>query len=685
MKKITLLILMSLFSMLGYSQVFSENFDTTAAIPAGWTVTNNGLGAGQQWVYTGVATQVNSAPGAMRVLAQNTGGTQTFEDWLITPAINLAAISNPELRFQAKTSLGNNQNSKIKVMVSTTNTALASFTLVREWHEFYTGDPDPANAIGTANNVYALNTADLTAAAGGQANVYVAFVMENTGLGDNWFLDDVQIVQLCPNVTTPVATPTGQTTAQLSWANPGGVPSFDVEIVALPGTPTGVPTYTAVTSNPFNVTTGLVAGAQYAFYVRSNCGGVTGAWTTATNFTMPINYCTGTHFYDPGGAAANYPNNSNVTTLICPATPGDIVTVSFATFNTQANTDFLRVYDGPNATYPLLATLSGTTVPAPISANIINGGCLTFVFTSNGATNALGWDATVTCAPPPTCPSPSNLLVNGTTDTTATLSWTPGLSETAWEVLVQAPGAGTPTAASTGIPAGTNTNFVVNPPLTPATNYEYWVRAVCSASDKSIWIGPRTFTTTLCNPVNQCNYTFRLTDSWGDGWNGNTMSVRQNGILVATLGPTFTTGTGPINITVPLCHGLPFELYWNAGGSFAGEVGISVINSFNQTIYTKAPGTGAQNTLLYTGMVDCLNAVCMPPTGLTATAMNQTGATLSWTAGGTETAWQVIVLPAGSPAPTAATPGWVPATTNSIVYTTLTAGSYLNQPYFVHQ
>ncbi len=100
--------------------------------------------------------------------------------------------------------------------------------------------------------MYALRYGRLTtAAAGGQANVYVAFVMENTGTGDNWFLDDVQIVQLCPNATTPVATPTGQTTAQLSWANPGAVPSFDIEIVALPGTPTGVPTYTAVTNKSF--------------------------------------------------------------------------------------------------------------------------------------------------------------------------------------------------------------------------------------------------------------------------------------------------------------------------------------------------------------------------------------------------------------------------------------------------
>ena len=336
------------------------------------------------------------------------------------------------------------------------------------------------------------------------------------------------------------------------------------------------------------------------------------------------------------------------------------------------------MYDGPNATFPLLGTYTGTAIPPAVTANIANGGCLTFVFTSDGSGVRAGWDATVTCSPPPTCPAPSALLVNSTTDTTANLQWTNGLSETAWEVVIQAPGAGAPTVATTGLAVGTNpytaTTTTALVPLTPATNYEYWVRAVCSASDKSIWIGPKTFNTTLCNPVNQCNYTFRLTDSWGDGWNGNTMSVRQNGILVATLGTTFTTGTGPINITVPLCHGLPFELFWNAGGSFAGEVGISVINSFNQTIYTKAPGTGTQNTLLYTAMVDCLNAVCMPPTGLTATAMNQTGATLSWTAGGTETAWQVIVLPTGSPAPTAATPGWVPAT-NPMIYGGLVAAT----------
>ncbi|KGO85956.1 choice-of-anchor J domain-containing protein, partial [Flavobacterium suncheonense] len=89
--------------------------------------------------------------------------------------------------------------------------------------------------------------------------------------------------------------------------------------------------------------------------------------------------------------------------------------------------------------------------------------------------------------------------------TTATLSWTPGLTETTWEVIIQAPGAGAPTAGSTGLSAASNpyvatTNSALVP-LTPATTYEYWVRAVCSASDNSIWIGPKTFTT-LCSVIN---------------------------------------------------------------------------------------------------------------------------------------------------------------------------------------
>jgi len=43
-----------------------------------------------------------------------------------------------------------------------------------------------------------------------------------------------------------------------------------------------------------------------------------------------------------------------------------------------------------------------------------------------------------------------------------------------------------------------------------------------------------------------------MTDSYGDGWNGNTIAVRQNNIIVGIFGGNFTTGTsyGPVFIPV---------------------------------------------------------------------------------------------------------------------------------------
>ena len=43
-----------------------------------------------------------------------------------------------------------------------------------------------------------------------------------------------------------------------------------------------------------------------------------------------------------------------------------------------------------------------------------------------------------------------------------------------------------------------------------------------------------------------------MTDSFGDGWNGNVFGFRQDSAIAATFGENFTTGSssGPIYITV---------------------------------------------------------------------------------------------------------------------------------------
>ncbi|MFT3795057.1 T9SS type A sorting domain-containing protein [Flavobacterium sp.] len=103
-----------------------------------------------------------------------------------------------------------------------------------------------------------------------------------------------------------------------------------------------------------------------------------------------------------------------------------------------------------------------------------------------------------------------------------------------------------------------------------------------------------------------CDYIFKLRDAFGDGWNGNTMTVSQNSVPVAALN---LIGSNMFDQTVTLCDDTPFELFWNAGGNFPSEVYISIVNPDGQVIYNKPRGYGAQNSLLYSGFNNCDNVV----------------------------------------------------------------------------
>src|SRR5690606_38534092 len=343
------------------------------------------------------------------------------------------------------------------------------------------------------------------------------------------------------------------------------------------------------------------------------------------------------------------------------------------------------IANGPNpASWEIYAVPSGSPAPTDATTPTVTGvtsnpytitGLLadtTYVYYVRAVcseTSSSTWSAvSTTFTTLPTCPKPTALEVSNITMTSATFDWTAGGAETAWEVLVLAAGAPAPTATSTGWVPATAHPFTMDT-FTAGTAYSVYVRAVCSDSDSSTWAGPLNFATTICDPADQCMYTFTMIDTFGDSWNGNTMNVIQNDIVIAVLtGPTNAQGTTPVTVQVPLCDDLPFQLFWNAGGSFAGEVSVSITNSFGQVIYTKAGGTGAQNSLLYSGVNDCDNPLCLPPSGLTATNVSQNSVTLAWTPNGPETSWQVIAVPANAPAPTDAS-DWTDAPTNPFVVT----------------
>jgi gliding motility-associated-like protein len=246
------------------------------------------------------------------------------------------------------------------------------------------------------------------------------------------------------------------------------------------------------------------------------------------------------------------------------------------------------------------------------------------------------------------CLQPGNLLVSSIGDTSVNLSWSNPTGASQWEVEYGPVGFTPGTGAGTIVTGVTTNNSYTLSGLTAATSYDFYVRAICGQDNISPLSDSGTFTTGLCAASQRCDFVFRMTDSWGDGWNGNTMSIRQLGQTVATIGGTFTAGGGPINVTVALCSNQPFELFWNTGGGFANEVGVSIIDPLGVQIYNKPFNTGTQGTVLYSGPALCTPPTCPAPTNIVVSGLTIDSGTVTWTDNAGATQWHVIIQPAGT-------------------------------------
>ena len=218
----------------------------------------------------------------------------------------------------------------------------------------------------------------------------------------------------------------------------------------------------------------------------------------------------------------------------------------------------------------------------------------------------------------PACPTPTAVTVSGETMTTATVSWTENGDATTWYLtVIQGDSVNTVTATS---------NPYTLTGLTSGTAYTVQVQSDCGTGETSGWSLPTAFNTALCEAANQCAYTFDLTDSYGDGWNGGYLEVKQNGITVYTITlSTGSTGTEVVN----LCDGDSTTIVWFPG-NYPEEPGFSVTAPDGTQLYT----IGSMSS--YTGFgftPNCGGSQTTDPTVATqsATLISQTTATLNGT------------------------------------------------------
>ncbi|MBW6483065.1 MAG: M4 family metallopeptidase [Vicingaceae bacterium] len=133
------------------------------------------------------------------------------------------------------------------------------------------------------------------------------------------------------------------------------------------------------------------------------------AWYAVGIGNDPNNYCSGTTnltassgTITDGSGSANYNNNANCKWIIAPAGATQI-SLNFTYFDTEANYDTVLVYNGPDDTYPVLATWWGNTLPPTINTTA-GVGAMTIKFVSDVSITAGGWSANYTSTGiTPTC------------------------------------------------------------------------------------------------------------------------------------------------------------------------------------------------------------------------------------------------------------------------------------------
>ena len=562
-----------------------------------------------------------------------------------------------------------------------------------------------AGVANTTNTVRSIPSLNVTA---GQQYI---IVLSGTTAAQTYAYSLV-IQQLnCAQPTNLAVTGISLNGGNLSWDNPGGATSWEY-VVQTSGSaiPAGAGTQTS--SNTTNPITGLNPDTAYQYWVRADCGnGTFSAWSGpfVFNTLVPPPACGGT-YTDPGGAAANYADNLDSTVVICPSTPGEVVTVTFTSFNTQASNDGLYIFNGnsvaspqflsgnPAGTVPggLAGSYWGTTNPGAFTSSSADG-CLTFRFRSNATTNAAGWVANVTCALPPACPAPFSVTANTILSSSANIAWTSAGPATQWHVLALPCGSPAPTAGSTGWVTA-NTNPFPLTGLTGETCYNVYVRSACSVSDLSTWSGPAVFTTTITPPA--CGGTF--TDPGGAAANyangaDSTVTICPTvaGEVVTVTFTTFNTeanwdglyvfnGNAITSPQISSANGAGNVPGGLAGSYWGNLTGANLPGPFTSTspdgcLTFRFRSDASVNNPGWVANVSCaVPPTCPNPNTLTTSTVTSNSATLAWVNPNTATTWHVLALPCGSPAPNASTTTFITTTTNPHVFTGLTPDTCYN-------
>ena len=538
MRKTTLRLLMTVIAVVGFTfygnaQYFTETFENGGTFPAGWTLTNGtddwdidqgddyGPGAAQEGTYCAFFNDYDYSSGT--------------EAEMISPNIDLSTATAPLLKFWYWDDGGSDV---VEVLASsdgsTYSTVYTTDETVSDWTEI---------------------TVDLSAYAG-QATVTISFKGTSVYGMTNPHVDNIIIDEApsCPNPSAQAVSDILTTSATLSWTSGDAESAWNVEYGAI-GFTQGTGTTVAVTDTFINIT-GLTAQTDYDFYVQADCGGSdVSTWVGPYTFTTLCDAYTATFSENFDGVTTpdlpacwnsliNTPSTtySSVTSSTTQSSSADnsiklynssatssenilLITPNFSDLTSQSNRIKFKAHmDGSGLEIGTMTDLTDESTYTSYQTIAENAGVwteYTIDFDGNYTDNNNYIVFRHSCEntydniyiddfvyePIPSCLEPSAQAVSDILTTSATLSWTSGDAESAWNVEYGAAGY----TQGTGTTVAATDTFINITGLTAQTDYDFYVQADCGG-DVSVWVGPYSFST-LCDVVSTFQYTEDFEDT----------------------------------------------------------------------------------------------------------------------------------------------------------------------------
>ena len=455
------------------------------------------------------------------------------QNWLITPSYDLGnGTSQYQLDFDlARTaydspSLGNlnlSPNARFVVLISTDNGQTWNANgILQEWNN-NTGTPfSSLNNTLQTQSIPLYDSVAMAPYSGIVRFAFYAYEYDNNYIFDNdMHVDNFQIVPFnsCLRPTALVASNITLNSLDLSWTANGSAAEWQIEYGPT-GFVLGTGTLVSASTTPFNIS-GLTAATTYDFYVRSICGiGDTSYWsamlsesTQCSTMALPFNESfsgnsipacwdqtiSGSIFsniwqlydlsdlgFNGNGMVTEMLMGNGISRLISPAIDFTGIPYASLTFNQvyldedgvttlkiQTSSDLVNWVDQPY-TYIQGGGMIGPQIATVLLSLTGNMNYVAWVI--EGDHELIGWaiDDVSISATTINCPTPTNLQVSLISSSSATATWSPGGSETSWQVEYKLSSSSNWTTSTTTSPTFTMTGLQGN------ASYVVRVKSICT-------------------------------------------------------------------------------------------------------------------------------------------------------------------------------------------------------------